>query len=164
MPTLLSAAVLALVLGGCGPGPTLPEDRFRLSVEEIVADGDMVVSVLKITVPVKASVSVDTGESHNHVTPGDPLVDGPRDAEVLIAAARVAPARSVEAFVQVLLRPRDASGYAGGPQVFAIPAEAKLEEFFKPTAAEGIYPLDRPLKIAELRGQPVNLTVGKPTR
>lgn len=155
--------MLGLLLGGCQPNITAPQDRFTLSVAEVVTGEDMVVSVLKISAPKKVSISVDADDSHNHVTPGDPLVDGPREGEIVLAAARVAPAGSDDAFIQVLLRARAQAGYAGGPAVFRVPAETKMDAFFIITAADGTFPLDSPVKIAELRGKPVNLTVGKPT-
>ena len=156
--------LLGFLLGGCQPSMTVPQDRFNLSVAEVITGEDIVVSVLKITAPKKVSISVDAEGSHNHVTPGDPLVEGPRKGEILLTAARVAPGGSEDAFIQVLMRARDQAGYAGGPAVFRVPTATKLQAFFKLTAADGTFALDEPLKIAELRGKPVKLTVGKPTK
>ncbi len=163
-PRFLLAVALAVVLGGCERGETIPQDRFKLSIEEVITGEYMAVSVLRIQVPVKASVSVDTEDSHNHVTTADPPVDGPREGEVLLAAVRVAPGKSEEAYIQVLTRARAAGSDAGGPAVFPVPVGTALGDFFKITAADGNFALDSPLKIAELRGKPVTLTVGKPTR
>jgi hypothetical protein len=81
---------------------------------------------------------------------------------VLLSAARVAPSQDKSAYIQTVIRPRSASGYAGGPCLYPVPTDTTLASVFSISATGGVYKLDTPVTIAQLQGKPVMLVVGKP--
>jgi hypothetical protein len=151
-------------LFGCQREASIPSDSFRLTVQEVVSDTDIKVSLLTFQLSRAASVSVDGEGSHSSVV----LPDAPdgviREGQVLLSAARIAPSQDKFAYIQTLIRPRSASGYAGGPSVYPVPAETTLASFLSISATGGVYKLDTPVTIAQMQGKPVTLVVGKPTK
>lgn len=157
-----------LVLAGCGflfgcqREASIPGDSFRLTVQEIVSDTDIKVSLLTIQVSRAGHISV-VGDGFLSSTALPDAQDGVlREGQVLLSAARVAPSKDKFAYIQTLIRPRSASGYAGGPSLYPVPTDTTLASAFSISAMDGIYKLDAPVTIAQLRGKPVMLVVGKP--
>jgi hypothetical protein len=166
MKSRLSILLLAgcCFLFGCQREASIPSDSFRLTVQEVVSDTDIKVSLLTIQLSRAASVSVDGDGFHSSgVLPNAP--DGViREGQVLLSAARIAPSQDKFAYIQTLIRPRSASGYAGGPSVHPVPADTTLASFLSISVTGGVYKLDTPVTIAQMQGKPVTLVVGKPTK
>ena len=162
LPTLLLAGCSFFF--GCQREASIPSDSFRLTVQEVISDTDIKVSLLTIQISRGASVSVDCDAFHSHgVLPNaqDGMV---RDGQVLLSAVRVAPSQDKFAYIQTLIRPRSASGYAGGTSLYPVPADTTLASFFPISATGGVYKLDTPVTIAQMQGKPVTLVIGKPTK
>ena len=151
-------------LCGCRQEGSIPSDSFQLAVREVIADTDIKVTVLAIRTSVKASISVDSDSSHNHVALPEAPPGEPREGDIFISGVRIAWQPTDSAYIQTLIRPRVATGFAGGPHVYPVPSDTTLEGFFKITAASGVYKLDSPIPIAKVRDKPVTLVVGKPTK
>jgi hypothetical protein len=161
-----SIAVLVgcCLVGGCHRETSIPSGSFRLTVQEVVSDTDVRVSLLTVELSDAATISVDHGGSHNHILLPDAQDSVVRVGQVLLSAARIAPAQDKSAYIQTLIRPRTLSGFAGGAELYTVPGDTTLASFFSISAASGIYKLNTPVTIAQLQGKPVVLAVGKPTR
>jgi hypothetical protein len=153
-----------LLLAGCQQ--RIPSDSFQLSVQNFVSDDDIRVSILTIHVSQSSrasGISVDGEYSHTYSGFQDKQNESIVDGEVLLCASRIAPSEN-NAYIQMLIRSRTGTGYAGGPTVHPVSPDVKLDDFIKITASDGIYKLDTPITIAQLQGKPVTLVVGKPTK
>ena len=166
MKNRLSILLLAgcCFLCACQREASIPSDSFRLTVQEVISDTDVRVSLLTIQLSRAASVSVDGDGFHSHGVLPDAPYGVIRDGQVLLSAVRVAPSQDKFAYIQTLIRPRSASGYAGGPSLHSVPADTTLASFFSISATGGVYKLDTPVTIAQMQGKPVMLVVGKPTK
>jgi hypothetical protein len=162
----LSISLLAgcCFLFGCQRDASIPSDSFRLTVQEVVSDTDVRVSLLTVQLSRAGGVSVAGDGSHAYCVLPDAPDGVVREGQVLLSAARVAPSQDKFAYIQTLIRTRAASGYAGGPSVYSVPADTTLASFFTISVTGGVYKLDIPVTIAQLQGKPVRLVVGKPTK
>jgi hypothetical protein len=145
---------ILLTLAGC-PGEDVSPDHFRLTVQDVVSDNNFRVSLLTVYYPQATCISVDSGDFHHKI-----YADKARNARqgihpLPLAAAWVTDAESKKAYVQTHI--------VGGLNLESVSPETNLEECFSVSAKEGSYPLNTPITIAQLRGRPVTLVVGKPT-
>ena len=100
---------------------------------------------------------------HSHVAIQEKQNGSIPDGEVLMCASRITTSEN-NAYIQTIIRPRTGDGdFAGGPAVYPVSPDVKLDEFFKISASNGIFKFDTPVTIAQLQGKPVTLVVGKPT-
>jgi hypothetical protein len=163
--SILLLAGCCLLSAGCHRERAVAEDSFRLTVERVITDSEVIVSILKIHVPHDASISVDGDGAHSTVTLPDSPAGTARDGQVALSAARVTRQGDDFAYIQTLVRPESSNhGFAGGPSIYPVPTTTKLEAFFSISAADGDYKLNTPVEIARLNGKPVMLVVGKPTK
>jgi hypothetical protein len=166
----IRASILLLIgcclfSAGCGREGAVSGDSFRLTVEHIVTDSEVIVSILKIHVPHDASISVDSDGSHSMVVLPNSPAGVARDGQVALSASRITRQGDNFAYIQTLVRPESPNhGFAGGPAIHPVLATTKLETFFSISAADGEYKLNTPVEIARLDGKPVMLVVGKPTK
>jgi hypothetical protein len=152
-------------LCGCQRKAEIPGDSFRLTVQKVVSDSDVRVSLLTIRLSRGASISVDGEGFHSHVVLPDAQEGVFREGEVAVSAARVAPSQGKSAYIQTLICPQTSNGArAGGPSVYTVPTETKLASVLSLSATDGVYKLDSPVTIAQLEGKPVTLVVGRPTK
>ena len=163
MKLRLSILLLAgcCFLFGCQREASIPSDSFRLTVQEVISDTDIKVSLLTFQLSRAAHVSVvGDGFLNSGVLPD--AQDGViREGQVLLSAVRVAPSQGKSAYIQTLIRERSGSGYAGGPCLYPVPTDTKLASVLSISATDGIYKLDTPVTIAQLQDKPVMLVVGK---
>jgi hypothetical protein len=163
--SILLLAGCCLLSAGCQREGAVAGDSFRLTVERVITDSEVVVSILKIHVPHDASISVDGDGSHSMVVLPDSPAGVARDGQVALSASRITRQGDDFAYIQTLVRPESSNhGFAGGPSIYPVRATTKLEAFFSISATDGDYKLDTPVEIARLNGKPVMLVVGKPTK
>ena len=168
--SILLLAGCCLLSAGCQREAAIPSDSFRLTVERIITERDIVVSVLKIRVAHNASISVDSDHAHSMVLLADFPSDATRDGQVALTASRVTRQGDDYAYVQTLIGAKagggsgSSPGFTGGPTVWSVPAATALGTYFAVSATAGDYKLDTPIEIARLDGKPVTLVVGKPTK
>jgi hypothetical protein len=162
---LLLLAGCCLFSAGCHREAAAPSDTFRLTVERIITDQNVIVSLLKIHVLHNASVSVGSEHSHCIVNLANSPEDGARDGQVVLSASRIITRQGDDsAYIQTLIRTESSAGFAGGPSINPVPAATTLDSFFSVSATSGDYKLDTPVKIGRLDGKPMTLVVGKPER
>jgi hypothetical protein len=161
-PLLL--AVGCLLSAGCHREAAIPSDTFRLTVEKVITDQNVAVSLLKIHVWHNASISVGSGQSHCIVNLANSPEDAARDGQVAFSASRITRPGDDSAYIQTLIRTESLSGFAGGPSINPVPAATTLDSFISISATSGDYKLDTPLEIGRMDGKPVTLVVGKPDR
>ena len=162
-PLLLAGC--CLFSAGCHRGAAVPSGSFRLTVERVITDQNMIVSLLKIHVWHNASISVSGAGSHCIVNLANSPEDTARDGQVALTASRIITRQGDDsAYIQTLIRTESASGFAGGPSINPVPAATTLDSFFSVSATSGDYKLDTPIEIGRLDGKPVTLVVGKPDR
>jgi hypothetical protein len=162
---ILWLAGCCLLSTGCQRESAIADDRFHLTVERVITDSEIMVSILKIHVPQDASISIDGDGSHSMVTLPNSPAGVARDGQVALSASRVIPQGDGFAYIQTLVRPESSGqGFAGGPAIHPVPAATKLEAYFSISATDGDYKLDTPVEIARLDGKPVMLVVGRPTK
>jgi hypothetical protein len=139
-------------------------DTFRLSVERIVVDRNIVVSLLKIHVGGSASLAVNSQSAQCMVTLADTPANSASDGQVVLTGAKILrpgeKAASIQTFIGVK-KLDGVSGFTGGAGVRPVPAATRLDSFFTVSAVAGDYKLDKPIEIALLDGKPVTLVVGK---
>ena len=64
--------------------------------------------------------------------------------------------------VETLIRPQTPNGsFGGGASTFNVDAETSLAEVLHVTVVDGEFPLNEPIKLGTLNGEPVTLTVRK---
>ena len=161
--TLLAGC--CLLSTGCHRGAAIPSDSFRLTVQHIITERDVVVSLLKIQVHHSGCISIDGPDTHGMVVLSDSPAD--RDTQIALSASRVARQGDDSSYIQTFSRVRVGGadgGFSSGPAVHAVPAATKLETYFSSSVTDGDYKLDAPVEIARLDGKPVMLVVGKPTK
>ena len=156
----------SLLFIGCKREAAIPSDSFHLSVQSIITEGDLKVSLIKFHLPHSASISVDSAHSHSSVSMQDAPQGavGQRDGQVILSASRVAHVGDAFANIQTLIRLESDHGSAGSPSVSYVPAATNLDAYFSVSATSGDYKLDTPVEIGRLDGKPVTLLVGKPTK
>jgi hypothetical protein len=157
-------ALLAVV--GCHPAPNdVPADGCRLTVEDIVTNGDMRVAQLAIVSSATCTIAIDADLSHMSVVTAK-LADSPSvSGSVTLVADRIAPSGQAWAYFHTLIRAQAANGgAAGGPAFDALPIDTPPSGFFTVTAKSGDYSFDTPVEIATLRGKPVTLTFKRTTK
>jgi hypothetical protein len=160
--TLLVGCTLFIV--GCKRDPAVPSGSFHLSVQSIVTDGDLKVSLIKYRLPESTSVYVDSEHSHGWVSMQDsptPGKTGQRDGQLILSASRVARVGEAFASIQTLIRLETDHASAGGPAVNYVPAATNLDAYFSVSATTGDYKLDTPIEIGRLDGKPVTLLVSQ---
>ncbi len=162
LPLLLTAC--CLLSTGCNRQVAIPQDGFHLTVERVITDNDLLVSVLKIRVSRDASISVDGDGFHTMVALTDSPADKAREGKVALSASRITRLGDDTAYIQTLIRPEAPHGFAGGPTIYLVPAATKLETYFSISATDGDYKLDIPIEIARLDNKPITMVVGKPTK
>lgn len=151
--------------GGCQREASIPSDSFRLTVQEVVSESDVSVSLLTIRLSRRASISVDGDGFHSHVVLPDAQEGVLRDGGVTVSVARVAPSQDKFAYVQALISPTAPDGARdSGTCVYPVPTDTKLASFFSISATDGVYKLDTPVTIAQMEGKPVTLVVDSPTK
>ena len=162
---LLLLAGCCLFSAGCHREAAAPSDTFRLTVERIITDQNVIVSLLKIHVLHNASVSVGSEHSHCIVNLANSPEDGARDGQVVLSASRIITRQGdYSAYIQTLIRTESSAGFAGGPSINPVPAATTLDSFFSVSATSGDYKLDTPVEIGRLDGKSMTLVVGKPER
>jgi hypothetical protein len=162
---LLLLAGCCLLSAGCHRESAVADDSFRMTVERVITDSELIVSMLRIHVPHDASISVDGYGSHSMVVLPAPPAGVARDGQVALSASRVTRPGDGSAYIQTLIRPENSDhGFAGGPAIHPVPEATKLEAYFSISATNGDYKLDTPVEIARLDGKPVMLVVGQPTK
>jgi hypothetical protein len=152
---------------GCQREAAIPNDKFHLTVQRVIVDSDVVVSVLKIRVPHGARISIDIERGHSMVTVPPDAADGAaKEGQIALSASRITRQGDDFAYVQTLIRAESSKhSFASlGPNVYAIPAATKLEAYFSISATDGDYLQDTPIEIARLDGKPVMLVVGEPNK
>jgi len=162
---ILISAITSFAFVGCNRPDQIPPTEFRLTLQEVANDANARAALLILHSGTAGSISVDQDGGHNSTALGDPNANGSREGSVALIATRIAPAGEGDIYIQTLIRPQTPNGsYAGGPSTFTLPRPTQLADAFTITAKSGDYPLNTPIEIARLRGKPVTLTVGKPTK
>jgi hypothetical protein len=166
---LFSLAAACLAVAGCQPLPgAAPNNNFHLTVERVITNSDMLVSLVKVEVKIKAQQDVHLSITSlaNVESSLSVLIAGGSNGEagsgqVAFSASRFS--RSGDEYAQVQLYEQAQSGgnSAGGPSWRRIPSATQLADYFSISAADGDYPMDTPMKIGDLDGKPVMLTVVK---
>jgi hypothetical protein len=161
---LLFLAGCCLLSAGCHREAAISGDSFRLTVERVITDHDIVVSLLKIHVLHNASISVGSEHSHCIVNLANSPEDAARDGQVALSGSRITRRGDDSAYIQTLIRTESSAGSAGGASINPVPAATTLDSFFSVSATSGDYKLDTPVEIGRLDGKPITLVVGKPER
>jgi hypothetical protein len=159
-------AICCLSSAGCRR-PTaeyVPGDSFRLTLQDIITQEDVKISLLTIDVVRPASISVSTDSGYQSGALPDAPEGVVRQGQVVLSASRVVCPHDKQVCVQVTIVEKSAVGWAGGPAIYSVPSDTKLGTFFTVSATSGVYKLDAPLTIGQLQGKPVTLVVGKPLK
>jgi hypothetical protein len=163
--SIILLAGCCLFSAGCHRDAAIPGDSFHLTLQHVITDNDLMVSLLKIHDPQGANISVDGDGFHASVALPDSPAGAVREGQVALSASRITRRGDAFAYIQTLVRAENSNqGFAGGPAVYPVPAATKLEAFFSVSATDGDYKLDTPVEIARINGKPVMLSVGKPTK
>ena len=154
--------------------------HFRLDVEELVSDDALLVRKLSVTAAgsevgplsgpsLPVALRSEDG-SQVFVASAVAGVDSPPcRADVLVVGDLTAPRRpGGESEVKVLLRVKGGNGggnggHAGGLSRWLTPHK-RLADVLTVSAKSGTYPLDTPLTIGTLNGEPLTLVVGETAR
>jgi hypothetical protein len=129
-----------------------------MTVESVISNNDIIVSVLKISVPRAASISVKCNEGNGRgFSAMSALTIAPDsgNGQVALSASRIAREGENFASIQTLLFSDTIINYQ-------VPVATKLGTYFAISVADGDYTLDTPLEIGRLDGKPITLVVGKP--
>jgi hypothetical protein len=139
----------------------LAGDSFHLTVERVITNQNVVVSVLKIHVSHSAFASV--GSEHSRI--GVDLASSPGDGQVALSASRIITHQGDDtAYIQTFVSAESSGNFAGGPSINQVPAATTLDTFFSVSAVSGDYKLDTPVEIGELDGKTMTLIVGKSSK
>ncbi|MES2661413.1 MAG: hypothetical protein V4689_22525 [Verrucomicrobiota bacterium] len=162
---VLFSMVMSCVLLGCNRPARTASAGFRLTLQEVATDTNIRVALLTIHTAHAGTLSVDGEGSHHAVTLANPNAEESHEGSIALIASRVEPPGDGDILIQTLIRPQLPNGsFAGGPSTDRVPRPTRLADYFTITGKNGDYPLNTPIEIARLRGKPVTLTVGEPTR
>jgi len=162
---LLIGAVASCMFLGCKRPGQAPAAGFRLTLQDVATDTNARAALLTIHAASAGSISVDEDGGHSSTVLPDPDANGFREGSVALIASRISPPGDGDIYIQTLIRPQTPKGnYAGGPSTYTLPRATQLADHFTITAKSGDYALNTPIEIARLKGKPVTLTVGKPTK
>lgn len=167
--TLFSLGVACLAVAGCRQLPVAaPNNTFHLTVERVISNREILVSLVKIQVKTKAppDLYLSVTSLQNTASSLGVLMVGmsngaERSASVAFSASRFTQPGDQNARVQLYEQAQSGGNSAGGPSWWPVPSATELASYFSISASDGDYPLDTPLKIGVLDGKPVILTVGK---
>lgn len=160
-----ACAVSSLLVTGCKPASKAPSPGFRLTLQKVATDDAMQSALVTIQTSHAGTMSVAQDGGHNSILLPDPDAGGSREASIALIASRLEPKAGDKTYLQILIRPQTSdANYAGGPSTYTFPLGTLLSDQFTITAKDGDFPLDTPVEIARLRGKPVTVTVGKPTK
>ena len=121
--------------------------------------------MLSIHPAAASTLSVDQDGGHTSILLPDPDGTGSPSGSVFLSGKLSIPPGDDEAQLQTLIRVQTSPGnHGGGPSTRSVPRATMMEDLFSITAKDGVYPFDTPVEIARLKGKPVTLTVGKPTK
>ena len=152
---------------------TVSGDNFRLEVQRVTTNNDLLVTVLKIHVAEdaakskKVQLSCSCGDARGTVTLSDPTAGIMQDGEVMLSAWRIIANQSDNsAYVQMLIQVKATNNVVelnavdeSGVRTF--PKWVRLDHYLIITAHDGVYPLNKPVWVAVLNGKGVTLNVGK---
>ena len=176
---LFAVCIPILVFTGCKqkPADAPPPGNFKLVVDDILKDDNYRLATLKVFSEQPGWLRLGLGDVHRNGSYGELLVstkDKLRESQGIFIVSRLADSRSSSAQVQTSLQVKATGGdgdmlvqgsfQAGGTTIYTIPKGTRLENFATMTASNGIYPLDVPLEIGRINGQPVTLQVGDPKK
>lgn len=162
---ILISAVTSFAFLGCKRSAQTPSAGFRLTLKDVATDTNARAALVTIHTASAGSISVDEDGGHNSATLPDADANGSREGSVALIASRIAPPGDGDIYIQTLIRPQTPNGsYAGGPSTYTLPRATQLTDHFTITAKSGDCALNTPIEIARLKGRPVTLTVGKPTK
>jgi hypothetical protein len=140
----------------------LADESFHLTVERVITNQNVVVSVLKIHVSHNAFVSVGS-EPLSRI--GVALADSPGNGQVALGASRIITHQGDDtAYIQTFVSAESSGNSAAAPRINRVPADTTLDSFFSVSAVSGDYKLDTPVEIGELGGKPMTLIVGKSSK
>jgi hypothetical protein len=142
----------------------LAGDSFQLTVERVVTNQSVVVSVLKIHVSHNAFVSVGTEPlSRNRF--GVAVAGSPGDCQVALGVSRIITHQGDDtAYIQTFVSAESSGNSGAAPRINRVPAATTLDSFFSVSATSGDYKLDAPVEIGQLNGKPMTLIVGKSSK
>jgi hypothetical protein len=113
--SILLLAGSCILVTECQRESAVAGDSFHLTVERVITDKDVIVSILKIHTSHEASISVDGDGSHCMVVLPAPSAGVARDGQVALSASRVARQGDDFAYIQTLIRAGNSThGFAGG--------------------------------------------------
>lgn len=145
-------------------------------VENLVSDENIRLTVLKVysTEPGWLWVGSTNSTGSSLGAAGELLVnpdDKLREAQCIAIASRVKDSKNDKATIQTSIQVKTSGGdgemlingtfQSGGTATHTKSLNIKLSEFFDISPATGEYPLETPLEIGRIEGQPVLLKVGK---
>jgi len=166
---LFSLGMASLAVAGCQQLPvTASNNTFHLTMERVVTNSDTLVSLVKIEVKARTQEDVHlsvTSLAYEKSSLSVLMVGMPngavRSGQVAFSASRSSRPGDGHAQVQLCEEERSGGNSTVGQSVWPIPSATELASYFSISAADGDYPLDTPMKIGDLDGKPVMLTVGK---
>jgi hypothetical protein len=155
----LLLAGCCLFSAGCRRQAAIPADSFHMTVESVISNNDIIVSVLKISVPRAATISVNCNEGNGSGFSAMsvlPIASGGlmRNGQVALSASRTA--RQGEKFASI-----QTSVFSDVITDYQVPVATKLGAYFAISAVDGDYTLDTPHEIGRLDGKPVMMMVGE---
>jgi hypothetical protein len=164
----IQASILLLMAGcclfsaGCQRRAAVPADSFHMMVESVISNNDIIISVLKISVPRDTAISVNCNEGNGSgfsamsVLPNAPA-GVMRNGQVALSASRIARQGEKFASIQTFI-------FSDIITHYQVPVATKLGTYFVISATDGDYTLDTPLEIGRLDDKPVMMVVGKPPK
>lgn len=160
MRYMSSTALTVCLFAGCGGAGTAPTS-IQLTVERDPAgDENRSETTVSFHPPSPCAIIVEAEGQRSHVTfdANDPHGESP--ATVILAATRQKDPEDGKARVETLIRPRTPNGTsAGGPSTWTVDAEKPLAEVLDVSVEDGEFPLNEPISLGTLNGEPVTLTV-----
>jgi hypothetical protein len=157
----MTSTVLALYLfAGCGGAGTAPTS-VQLTVDrDPVGDENRSETTVSFHPPSPCEIIVEAEGQRSLVSfdANDPHGESP--ATVVLAATRQKDPEDGKVRVETLIRPRTPNGTsAGGPSTWTVDAEKPLAEVLDVSVKNGEFPLNEPIRLGTLNGEPVTLTV-----
>jgi hypothetical protein len=166
---LAGISIGLLLWNGCSQEQKLPPGNFQLTIRPIISNAYLKSSILDLSIqPALKSkqtvVSVKYENGNGGGGNGTRSLSNNKEGklmtgEVFLSAAKMTPGQLDDAYIQTMIFPRKSTGDSMGMSMFPVPKNTKLDSYLTLSVTNGIYALDKPIKIAELNGGPVTLTV-----
>jgi len=159
--TILLALSSAMLLGCSDKTTNVKPGTFRVDVKNDPSNGeDFCETVVSFHPPSGSEITVRTANSESMVSFDSKNPNSDQPTFVRLSADRMKSSDGAKSEFTTLIRPQTPNGaYSGGPSTNIVDGAMSASEFLAITVDNGDFPLNKPIELGTLNGEPITMTV-----